>query len=272
MKKLRVGFDIDGVLLASDQFMLDGLSNVLGRRVQKSEIIDYDFTKAFEITMDQEQSIIDDAIMRLQMPSMPGVEHIIELLDNFEKPIPIITSRPEKYCRPYTIIQLVKIFGLNLGDYYWDDGDDYEIIHSLYLNTKSDAICQYGLDYFVEDASHHAIDIADNSDCTVLLVDQPWNQNCRHERIIRCGDWKKENQLFEACEIFKDAIYIPHPTSNALFRIQSEELEIIKSDRPGWCCECADTTYDLVFNSIEKEWDYLCEKCQDYILGIDSEY
>ena len=73
---------------------------------------------------------------------------------------------------------------------------------------KSELVGATGLEYFVEDAPNYASDIVEHTDCTVLLCDQPWNQDAeKHDRIVRMGTYARSTQWMSIFSFLKGRSY-----------------------------------------------------------------
>lgn len=63
------------------------------------------------------------------------------------------------------------------------DGIIYKTID--FSGKKEDFAKKYNLDYFIEDSLDNAKKIIENSNTEVFLLDQPYNRNFEHPKIIR---------------------------------------------------------------------------------------
>ncbi|WP_165921082.1 NIF family HAD-type phosphatase [Paenibacillus albiflavus] len=61
---------------------------------------------------------------------------------------------------------------------------------SEYADGKAGCAKKLGITVFIEDHPKHALEIAEEG-IQALLIDKPYNQECRHPNIIRVNEWEE---------------------------------------------------------------------------------
>lgn len=188
MQKLRVGFDIDGVLLNPHELYLDEIGKIIGCRPVFEEIIDYSFEKTFGISDSEVRAIFDTVLSKKHIPAMPGIDNFAKLVPMLIEPVYFITSRSRKVSAE-TVLQLNEHLNgfCRFKVAHARTDDDKRISKAILVNVLN-------LDYFVEDGPMFAREIKVLTEALVLLMDMPWNKDCNVAGIVRCGDWRKGNQ------------------------------------------------------------------------------
>ena len=192
MGKVKLGCDLDGVIFHSMHLYLKYIREKTGRSLTPRDIECYTNGKVLEEAGEIIKEAIKATLTKDILPLVEGLGCLKIAPAFFEhNPLPCITSRPPSF-REATEKQLATAFV------------DSEITTEVVFTRRSDGeksqgksqlVRDLGLEYFIEDAPVYIVDIAENTDCTVLVFDQPWNQDVKpHSRIIRMGSWKHENQ------------------------------------------------------------------------------
>lgn len=65
---------------------------------------------------------------------------------------------------------------------------------SQYQNGKPECASIHNVSLFIEDNPEHALALA-NSGIKVLLLDKPYNRDCKHNLITRVKDWEEIGRL-----------------------------------------------------------------------------
>ncbi len=185
-RKLRIGIDIDDVVVEYLKSFLDYVEKKEGKKFLYEEIFDYSFQDILGVSREEIWNLVkghesDEIIINLDL--IENSKESIELLNNVHK-IFFITSRNTKI-KNTTLLFFEKHFPnhnfkILFSGENWDNG-----------NRSKQEICKdYGIEIFIEDNLDYALDCATNG-IKVFLIDKPWNQKENlPENIIRVKDWK----------------------------------------------------------------------------------
>lgn len=177
---MRIGFDVDGVLAASGQAMVDAFAEVLRRPLRYEDMHCFDLSEALGATEDEVCRAFDRMDRRgawKDVPPVPGAVELLRWLVDGGHGVDVITSRPQ---------HLSEVTGA-----WFRSWDFPELpIHFASDGQKARLLQDRGLDLdvFVEDHVDFARPIADGG-TAVLIVDRPWNRRVQlSEGLIRCRD------------------------------------------------------------------------------------
>jgi len=175
MKNLKIGIDIDGVVVDLVTAMLPLLSEVCRRPVYHSDIYCFDIGKALKIEDKMEDiwtEVYNGNILRVA-PPIKGA--IIRLSELSEHEIWLVTQRP-KSSRSDTEL--------------WLREKKIEFGNLRFVDTVGKESVARNLDVFLEDNLEAACAIAE-AGISSLLFDQPWNQCSKlPQRCKRVQDWE----------------------------------------------------------------------------------
>lgn len=184
-KKLRIGIDIDEVVVEYVKHYLKFCEVNLERRFLFEEISQFNLWKVLEISREEAFDMakkFNEENLFLGLNFVEGAKEAIKNLSNHNE-LFFITSRP-----PHIKEKTVRFFNGHFSEV------DLEIIFSEKLNgnekSKAQVCNELGIQIMIEDRRKYALDCAENG-TKVLLMDKPWNQNCEHENIIRVKNWKE---------------------------------------------------------------------------------
>lgn len=186
-KKRVLGVDFDDVLFSFNDCFLDYNRAKYGLDMKLSDLFDFDYGKTFPCPPEETiRRVLEfyDTREHMETAPIPGaIEGIRKLSKDYD--IHIVTSRDEKL-RP-SVSEWIRDKFENLIDSMHFTGQ-YNAAHDHKL-TKVDVCNDLGIEYFIEDALHNAIPIAE-SGRKVFLLDNPWNQSPNlHSNIIRVNSW-----------------------------------------------------------------------------------
>jgi len=175
MRLLRLGMDIDGVIVDYASVMLPILSGVCNRSISYDDLICWDIGEALDIdekmVADVWQQILGSDILR---PAAPIRGAIAGLSALSKHEIWLVTARP-------TSLQSLTVSWLNEKKVKYD--------RLLFDNGTDRHSIGQELDVFVEDHLEQACAIAE-AGVSTLLLDQPWNQTAiLPENCKRVTDW-----------------------------------------------------------------------------------
>lgn len=174
MKHLRIGIDIDGVIVDLVSLMLPLLSKACGRPVSHQDIYCFDIGRALDIEekMADVWAQVYDSDTLQSAPPIKGAITGLSVLREHE--IWLITRRPTS-TRSHTVSWLRR----------------YKIKydHLIFDSSPQKHLVGRGFDAFVEDNLEQACAIAEAGIFT-LLLDHPWNQApTLPKRCRRAEDW-----------------------------------------------------------------------------------
>jgi len=186
-KKIKIGIDIDDVLVECAKHFLDIHYDKTGEKISFENLFTYDLWVPLNISKEE-----CHRIFREDFPSYGFLDNpcfidkskqSIEMLFKQFK-VFFITSRP-LHIKGKTHDFLNKTFSNNDFDIHFS-GDFYK------TQEKSKAeICNFlGISLIIEDQAPIAVDCAGKG-IKVLLMDKPWNKDCEHENIIRVKNWNE---------------------------------------------------------------------------------
>lgn len=180
VQHLFYGIDLDGVLFNFLDPFNDWLSKHLGVEIHANGITDYSWWKCIDGLTEEEFWAEFDRFGKSgaygKMELIPGAKQGLNALSQVFD-IAFITARPD-YAYDDTVMALKKHFGF---------GAD-RLFMARNCN-KSYFVNELGINFFIEDAPHHAIDIVEKSTARVDLMNTPYNQDVNHPKIKRVSSW-----------------------------------------------------------------------------------
>jgi len=163
----RIGCDVDGVIFNTIPMYIDAINRLLDTAYHTVDLLnEYSLEQGLGISEEIAETAITSALSTGEYPCIPGarlLNGILQYEGIFE--IPTFISARSGLFWLLTRRALVREYGENLILYCHDD-----------WKKKSNLVRQDGLDYFIEDSLHHAIDIVFNTDCKVFLLNTTYNQ------------------------------------------------------------------------------------------------
>lgn len=187
-EKLKIGIDIDDTVADFITSYLKFYKSKFGKVFGVNDIEDIYLREPFGHSCEEVLDILEEFHKTDYFKEMGLIKGVKEVLDKlfFLHKIIFITSR-----RP-TNEDATKSF---LKKYFL--GKPYEIYFSgdIYQGRKTkDEICdELGINIIIEDNKFFSKNCAEKG-IRVFLLDKPWNQNCKHENIIRVKNW---NEIIE---------------------------------------------------------------------------
>lgn len=186
--KTTIGIDVDGVLAIHYDRTIDLLNERYNVAVDPKDLTTYYFEDYYGERFNLDRDEIRDFLTKLwedenylpeSAPSLPMIKVCRELAGmslNPEGPI-IITARSES--TQNTTKQWLDRYGIAYS----------KIIHS---SEKARHCRENRIKYFIEDAPHHAKEIAQTG-CGVFLLDYPYNRNVEATGLN--GIWRVQNPV-----------------------------------------------------------------------------
>jgi len=191
---IKFGTDIDECLVEVVPLIAEEIKFRFGRAIDVAAISRYDLCEATGLCENDMRVAIDAAINRADdIGAVPHAAETLAWLAPFAKsPIPLITTRPIRHYIP-TVRTLNRI--IPKGVKWTLHMTDTPFCKS---HDKVPQIVKQRVDVFVEDRVKYSREISEQTGCTVLLLDRPWNRHfetCRN--VVRMENWLQIRQFME---------------------------------------------------------------------------
>jgi len=174
MKNLKIGMDIDGVIVDLVTAMLPLLSKACGRPVNHRDIYCFDIGKALNIERQMQDIWVEVYSSDILQTAPPIKDAIVDLNELKGHIIWLITQRPRSAKK-------------DTEQWLRDKKIKYENLEFVSGVTKH--LVANDFDVFLEDNLEQACAIAE-AGTDSLLLDQPWNQSyALPQRCRRVQDW-----------------------------------------------------------------------------------
>lgn len=168
--RLRIGLDLDGVVVDSIPRWIDVINRGSGRLYRPGELPATHDTPEMAAYCDRHE------LEMLILPGpMPGAVEALGALRRAGHELVVVTARTPRM-RGLTEAWLA---------YH---GVAVDGLHFLEGGSKAPLALAEGLDLLVEDTPHNALAVAD-AGVRVLLYGAPYNQHVAHPLITRCAGW-----------------------------------------------------------------------------------
>ncbi len=167
---MRIGIDMDGVIVDTINFVASELSRYLDREVKPDEVA-HNLGKIENVVQ-----IFEEHGERL-LCSLAPVELAADSINSIarEHEVYIISARFHVH---YDItLQWLKKHGINVEKVIFTEG-----------KGKSGICIENGIDVFIEDSARNALELADHG-IKVILYSTEYNSSIQREDIIRCDNW-----------------------------------------------------------------------------------
>jgi len=168
---LRIGIDIDGVIVDTINYVASELSKYLNRKVTPDEVA-HKLERIENIA-----GIFAENGERL-LCSLDPLEDAVDSINKLaeEHDVYIISARFHVH---YDItVEWIKKHGIKAEEVIFTEG------------KGKLAVCrEKGIDVFIEDSVKNALELADNG-IKVILFSAEYNSSVKREDIIRCDNWK----------------------------------------------------------------------------------
>ena len=168
---MRIGIDIDGVIVDTINYVAAELSKYLNRKVKPDEVA-HNLEKIENIVR-----IFSEDGERL-LCSLDPLEDAVDSINKLaeEHDLYIISARFHVH---YDItVEWIKKHGIKADQIIFTEG-----------KGKLAACKEKGIDVFIEDSVKNALELADNG-IKVILFSAEYNSSVQREDIIRCDNWK----------------------------------------------------------------------------------
>lgn len=180
----HIGVDIDGVLADSNNLIIGEINRQHGLNITASMVKDYWFqneeVKHIKPMVDKLWREFDTNDMLLRTPLMPSAE-LFHMLPGYTH---IATHRPEINKKMTTL---------------WLHFNGFDTYDSLTFAKGPKS--KFGKwDYFIEDCTENAIDLAESGSVArkVLLLEHPYNENdIVPENVVKISTWEDIIEFFK---------------------------------------------------------------------------
>ncbi len=187
---MTIGVDIDDVLAQWNISYLKYINNKFGTNFKFDQITEYDYRQCFPEFIERIDffNLCFEFYGRPEFIDLDRVEYSEESIKRLAKKHKLyaVTARPE-HLQQITENWIDKYFPnikeIVFTNFFTKDPNQKMI-------PKSEVCQNLGVDLFIEDAPHHAKDIAAKG-INVFLLEKPWNRNFEVEnKIFRKDSWK----------------------------------------------------------------------------------
>ncbi|MFK7894816.1 MAG: hypothetical protein AB8G23_03210 [Myxococcota bacterium] len=198
MKQRRIYVDIDDVLSATIERLIDLLEDHHGRRVEVKDVLHFDLEKSFDLSSAEIVTFMEaaheDAVIESIVPA-EGAGSVLADWQSDGDEIALVTGRP-----PST----------NAASKRWlsTHGLAHDALHHLdkwgrpswnqagLPALRFDEIPALEFGFAVEDSLDTAVRLVEEFDLPVCLMDRPWNRSTEslptntRDRLLRCASWE----------------------------------------------------------------------------------
>lgn len=194
---IRIGFDLDEVLIAFLDTFLPFYNARHNTGWKKDDFFSYDFDKVLGIPL---ENIIKDiyafhkTALSRNMPAVDGAEEGIAKLKG-KADLYVITGRQLKV-KSLTEQLVEKNFNGSFKDVLFAN---YHTLEGKQQYPKPKICRDFGIKLMVEDLMHYAIDISKENDIPVIVPRYNWNKNIKVKgtKVSYAQDWPKISDKIE---------------------------------------------------------------------------
>ena len=175
-----IGIDIDDTVFYTASYILVLLGRFFNEYFPLERLTKYSIEDCLHIDKEIVEDAVDLAISNPDLKSFEDADRIIKWLSEWYN-IHFITFRKPKF-----VSETIELL------------DKLCIPYFLHMcDKKSEIINNEGICVHIEDRPNTIKDIYDNTDCTILVYDRPWNVNIKQNgRIIRVYSWQDIYNFF----------------------------------------------------------------------------
>jgi len=189
---MKIGIDLDDVIADFFEALLKFYHKKFGKLHKKEEFKEWKWWPVWGVSREEAIKIVDEFHESHKLEEVPLMEHALNSLHHLLKDneIFIITSRPVRF-KPKVESWIkhhlgdLKIEVMHAGDFHKGQGA-----------TKAEICREKGISLMLEDSPDTALECA-NAGIKVILFDYPWNQDAKHENIIRVKNWLEAVEVIE---------------------------------------------------------------------------
>lgn len=206
MSERRIYVDIDDVVSATIERLIDLLEHLHERRVEVHEVEHFDLEKSFGLDADEIAAFMDraheDHVIESIVPTL-GAADVLRRWGDGGHHVSLVTGRP-----PET----------NAASLRWleSHGIHHDALHHLdkwgrprwnqrgLPALRFDELPDLGFDFAVEDSLETAVRLVEEFGLRVALMDRPWNRSidelsaATRARLVRCESWEEVHRAFRS--------------------------------------------------------------------------
>ena len=198
MNAKRVYVDIDDVLSATIERLIDLLEDRHGRRVEVHDVQHFNLERSFDLSASEIVDFMDaahaDDVIESIAPT-EGAATVLEHWDSTGHDITLVTGRPPSTnaaSRRWLATHGLAHHGLHHLDKWGRPSWNQMGLPAL----RFDEIPALAFDFAVEDSLDTAIRLVEEFGLTVCLMDRPWNRATgslpagTNAKLVRCESWQ----------------------------------------------------------------------------------
>ena len=205
MRTRHIYVDIDDVLSATIERLVELLDDLHERRVEPSEVAYFDLSRSFGLDREEIDSFMqrahDDDVL-LSIRPVAGAADVLAAWNALGHRVSLVTGRPPR---------------TNAASRRWLETHDFnhESLHHLdkwkqpswnlagLPVIEFDDLADLSFEFAVEDNLDTALRLIEEFDIPVALMDRPWNRETSslskkaRASMVRCHDWGEIADLFD---------------------------------------------------------------------------
>ncbi|MBK7949997.1 MAG: hypothetical protein IPK00_14895 [Deltaproteobacteria bacterium] len=205
MSPRAIYVDIDDVLSATIERLVDLLDELHARRVDIEHVRDFDLMRPFGLDEEGIRRFMDVAHRDEVIESFAPHEGAVSVLERWKQAghaITLVTGRPPittHASRRWLATHRMPHDALHHLDKWgrpsWNDAG----LPAL----RFEDLPAFGFELAVEDSLSTAVRLVEELELPVALMDRPWNREVGHlparvrERLVRCRDWREVARAFD---------------------------------------------------------------------------
>ncbi|SDN42405.1 hypothetical protein [Alkalicoccus daliensis] len=180
----RFGIDIDGTVTDPATF-IPHLNKHFNKQLTLADIVDYDLTKALDVTEEQFWKWMQKHESMLYQKSIIA-DNAKEILTAWKSDFELfyISARPNHL---YDITE----------EWFHRLEVPYDHIELLGQHDKLDAVREHKVDTFFEDKHDNAVNIAEEFQIPVILMETPYNQMSVPDNVHRAKNWHHAKEIVD---------------------------------------------------------------------------
>lgn len=180
---MRIGIDIDETVFYIAQRVLDNFNHVFDTNYKLEEVKKRSIRKSFGFDKEVSDRIVGSMVKRQDLKLIEGAYDTIRKIA-VNNDIYFITKR-RSLIDQETISLLDSKLRIPYMLYMKEDGDKHDIIN------------EENIQIMIEDDADVAEEIEEKGNCTILLLDKPWNRMVKESfRMVRVYSWSDIDKYF----------------------------------------------------------------------------
>lgn len=187
----HIGIDFDDTLVDMRKSIVKLLNKIHNKNWDYEEMVEYGVSDLYGYSFEAFVDFFTNN--QKELHSAKPYPFLIDVLSELSKTskLSIMTGRPKAWMNSAELWIVKNKLPI----------DDI-VCASEYINGKPECAFIHNVTLFIEDNPTHALSIA-NSGIDVLLLDKPYNQMCKHERITKVKDWEQVGRLLLSYGFYK---------------------------------------------------------------------